>query len=137
MENWIDLRNLDLSKETFDFQPLIMNGQFSLVPFIDTKKNKVGKRVDFGTLLLGWDENIPEDESQRVLELSVCEGDNIFICPSDWKPCHIARAFGLFPSVNQAIKNGWSKEDFAPGCHEIALKIKKARGTFWIHKIGE
>lgn len=121
--------------EQFDFESLITQGHFALIPFLDARKNKIGHIVDFGTIFLGWD-SISQEEKDWAFSISGAPGEtNVFLGPDNLTQAHIATKFGLFKSVNQAVKNGHPRIPFSSGCHEVNLKFKKARGQFWVHNL--
>ncbi len=93
--------------------------------------NKQISLPDFGTIFIGFDENIKTIENLDCFIRNDVETP--LIAPSNWKHSHLVKRIGMFPSVSQAAKNNFGSE-IPAGFSQVIVRINKLRGILSILK---
>lgn len=108
------------------------SGKF--VSLFDPKSNegKVISLPDFGTLLIGF-ESAEDIEQEPLMPFLAGETDILWIAPKEWRMGNVAKRFGMFPSISQALKNGFGAE-IENGFSQVQLRCNKMRGVLTIFK---
>jgi len=74
-------------------------------------------------------------------EISSIENIDLFLrdqeapltAPETWKVGHLVKRLGMFPSVSQAVKNGFGN-DIPQGFSQVQVRVNKTRGILTIIK---
>ena len=101
------------------------------VMVFDNNKKCPVSLPDFGTVFVGFSpEEIPAIEN---LDLFLRDQETPLVAPETWKVGHLAKRLGMFPSVSQAIKNGFGN-DIPQGFSQVQVRVNKTRGILTIIK---
>lgn len=122
------LLNSDLLDE--DVAAIATGGQKFIQVF--GKNNQPASMPDFGTVLIGFASR-QEAEADELMPLFVGDTCIVWFAPNEWKVGHLAKRFGMFPSISQAIKNGFGS-DIPVGFSQVQLRVNKLRGVLTIFK---
>lgn len=128
---------ISLSSELLDSDVAIMAASGNRFVTIFDPRSTEGKRItmpDFGTVLIGFSSR-EELEAEELLPFFAGDTDVLWTAPSEWKLGHIAKRFGMFPSVSQAAKNGFGG-DIPVGFSQVQLRANKMRGVLTFFKRG-
>jgi len=108
------------------------SGKFVFLFDPRSNEGKIVSFPDFGTLLIGF-ESREEIEQEPLMPFLAGETDILWIAPKEWRMGNLAKRFGMFPSVSQAMKNGFGS-DIEPGFSQVQLRASKMRGILTIFK---
>lgn len=128
---------ISLTSELLDADVAIMAAGGNRFVTIFDPRSTEGKRIvmpDFGTVLIGFSSK-EELLSEELLPFFAGDTDVLWTAPMEWKLGHIAKRFGMFPSVSQAAKNGFSG-DIPSGFSQIQMRANKVRGVLTFFKRG-
>lgn len=135
MDGWNLKTPVNLETTAFDptFIAHVVNSDW-IVPVWDPKAGFWKNLQDFGTVLIG--ENITEDDVRSFCgnkDGNIGPGP-LFTVPDSWKLADVAKAFGIFPSKSQAMKNGWDG-DIPEGFSQRQVRIHNVKGVITFLKI--
>lgn len=128
---------ISLTSELLDADVAIMAASGNRFVTIFDPRSTDGKRVtmpDFGTVLIGFASR-EEFLSEELLPFIAGDTDILWTAPKEWKLGHIAKRFGMFPSVSQAAKNGFGG-DIPNGFSQVQMRANKVRGVLTFFKKG-
>lgn len=126
---------INIGSETLTDQDVVeivsMGSKERFVLVFDQNKKCPVSLPDFGTVFIGFTpEEIPGIEN---LDLFLLSTEAPLVAPESWKVGHLAKRLGMFPSVSQAIKNGFGNE-IPVGFSQVQLRVQKTRGILSILK---
>ena len=132
MLNPVVLVNENITDEEIG-QIVSASGNERRVTIFDPKVK--GERIvlpDFGTFFVGY-ETSKQNEADEIFSMIHGEDDAAWIVPPSFKMAHLMKRLGLFPSVGQAMKNGWNM-DIPFGFSQHIVRINRIRGILTVFK---